>query len=58
MTVEYGRYNPDSKHPRYPYQWKTGRLGKARRSNTITSRARMRRELKANPGKWLVLKWK
>ena len=55
MATEYGRYNPDPKHPRYPYQWKVGRFGKVRRSNTITFHAGMRRKLKANPKKWLVL---
>ena len=53
--TEYGRYNPDPKRPRYPWQWKIGMFGRVMKSNTLTDNARKRRRMKASPGKWFEL---
>lgn len=49
---EFGRYNPSKSHPGRPWEFKEGRFGRSRRSNTLGVSARTRRTLKANPGKW------
>jgi len=53
--VWYGRYNPSKKKPRYPFQFKNSRLGRAYRSNTIASSGRLRRKIKARDGEWVKL---
>lgn len=53
MKKEYARYNPTSRAKKFPFQFKTGKMGRAHRSNTLGSPS-LHKKLKLNPMKWFV----